>query len=191
MPGSRAMLTVLYVSNMMETKGWRVLLDAAIRLCTERPDVRFIFYGAPAGEVSAGELEAIFAATPAPDRICYAGFLDAAAKAEAFRSADLFCMPTYTEAFPVAVTEALAFGLPVVASRVGGIPDLVEEGQGAWLVEPRNAGALVDALRDALSDRGRLARLGASCRARYEAHFTAAAFAARWEKFLLQSAIAA
>lgn len=183
-PGTAPVMTVLYVSNMMEAKGWRVLLEAAARLCREREDVRFHFYGAPTGETTEEEIHALFAQAAGPDRISFRGFLGAEDKAGAFRGADVFCMPTFTEAFPVAVTEALAFGLPVVASRVGGIPDMVEEGNGAWLVEPRSVEALHHGLTTALADRERLSHWGRACRARYEAVFTAAGFARRWEAFL-------
>ncbi len=55
-----------------------------------------------------------------------------------YSKADIYALPSYTEGTPKAVTEAMAFGLPVVASRVGGLPDLVEEGIEGFLIEPGN-----------------------------------------------------
>lgn len=190
-PGFRDSLTVLYVSNMMETKGWKILLEAAAALCRERKDVQFVFYGAPTGEISEVDIREAFLKAGPPSRIRYEGFLDAQTKPDVFRRADLFCMPTFTEAFPIAVLEALAFGLPVIASRVGGIPDMVEEGNGAWLVEPRSVLALHAALTEALLDRSKLASSGIAARARFDEKFTAAGFAARWEQYLTGAAMAA
>lgn len=181
-PGTGEMLRVLYVSNMNESKGWMVLLEAAAAICRERGDVEFVFHGAPTGERPLEEMHARFRDTGGGERIRYAGFLSPEAKAEAFRSADLFAMPTFTEAFPLAVMEAMAFGLPVIASDVGGIPDMT--GETAWLVPPRDAVALAGALRQALSDRKTLEARGRASRERYEANFTVTAFSKRWESYM-------
>lgn len=65
---------------------------------------------------------------------------------EALRSHDLFCVPSYTEAFGVANIEALAHGISVVSSRVGGIPEVVDNGNNGWLVESGNVESLAAAL---------------------------------------------
>jgi glycosyltransferase involved in cell wall biosynthesis len=65
-------------------------------------------------------------------------------------AADVFCLPSLAEGMPVSVAEALACGTPVVATRVGGIPEQVRPGVNGLLVEPGDAGALRDALADAL-----------------------------------------
>ncbi|HVR72949.1 MAG TPA: glycosyltransferase [Planctomycetota bacterium] len=68
-------------------------------------------------------------------------------------AADLLVLPSHAEGSPVTVMEALSSGLPVLASRVGGIPDLIEEGRTGWLVPPRDAQALTAALEKLLSGR--------------------------------------
>ncbi|TDU71423.1 glycosyltransferase involved in cell wall biosynthesis [Prosthecobacter fusiformis] len=70
------------------------------------------------------------------------------AKAELFRSSDLFALPSYSEGFPVAVVEAASYGLPVVMTDECNFPELAAAG-GAWICEPE-VGALADTLRDAL-----------------------------------------
>ena len=79
------------------------------------------------------------------------GAIPQAAVSDWIAAATLLCLPSYNEGMPNVVVEALASGVPVVASRVGGIPELVCEGVNGMLVEPGNARALADALATALS----------------------------------------
>jgi glycosyltransferase involved in cell wall biosynthesis len=66
------------------------------------------------------------------------------------QSHDIFCVPSYTEAFGVANIEALAHGLSVVSSRVGGIPEVLDDGKNGWLTEPNNAQNLASAIRECI-----------------------------------------
>jgi glycosyltransferase involved in cell wall biosynthesis len=86
--------------------------------------------------------------------------------------ADLFVLPSRSEAFPNAVTEAMAAGLPVVATDVGGIPELVADGQTGRLVPPGDAAALSRALLDLLDDPARAAEFGRAARHRIEQSFS-------------------
>lgn len=81
----------------------------------------------------------------------YLGVLDPPGLARWMNAADLLCLPSFGEGTSVAVSEALACGTPVVASRVGGIPEQVRDGQNGLLVEPGDPTALAAALEDGLS----------------------------------------
>jgi glycosyltransferase involved in cell wall biosynthesis len=85
---------------------------------------------------------------------------------------DVFVLPSHKEALPVAVLEAMAMCLPVVATRVGGVPEVVQDGSTGLLVEPADRPSLRDALARLLSDRELAHRLGASGQARVHARFT-------------------
>jgi glycosyltransferase involved in cell wall biosynthesis len=93
------------------------------------------------------------------------------------RDADVFLLPTDADAHSVACVEAMAMGLPVVSTRVGGIVDIVDEGTTGYLVEPRDLASLADRLRR-LRDRELRLRLGAASRQRAEALFDNAKIAA-------------
>src|SRR2546427_3777655 len=80
------------------------------------------------------------------DRITLVGRLDRAALLEEYRAADVFVLPSLFDSFPLSLLEAMAAGLSVVATRVGGIPEVVEDGRTGLLVEPGNPGELSAAL---------------------------------------------
>ena len=85
-----------------------------------------------------------------------------------YRRADVFCLPTLGDAVPWAVIEALACGVPVVATDVGGIPNLVDNGRLGVLVKPRDRTALRGAVESLLQDPARRKELAAGGRARAE-----------------------
>jgi glycosyltransferase involved in cell wall biosynthesis len=81
-----------------------------------------------------------------------------------FAGLDLFIMPSRAEGLGSAALLAMAHGLAVIASRVGGLPEIVEEHQTGWLIPPGSASALAEAIIAAASDRAGLAQLGANAR---------------------------
>lgn len=81
-----------------------------------------------------------------------------------FCMSDIFALPSHTEGSPLVLFEAMAAGLPIVASSVGGIPEVVHEGETALLVPPRNAELLADALRALLSEPARAVAMGCAAR---------------------------
>jgi glycosyltransferase involved in cell wall biosynthesis len=85
---------------------------------------------------------------------------------ELLAAADIFALASDWEGLPLAVIEAMAAGLPVVASRVGGVPEIVEQGRTGLMVSPQNKRALVDALRTLADDPNRRREMGSAGRAR-------------------------
>jgi glycosyltransferase involved in cell wall biosynthesis len=73
---------------------------------------------------------------------------------------DIFVLPSLNEGMGRVLVEAMSAGLPIVASRVGGIPDLVKHGENGLLVPPANTGALERAISDLLSDKAKRKRMG-------------------------------
>ncbi len=87
-------------------------------------------------------------------------------------AADVFALPSYREGLPAILCEAMLAEVPVVASRVGGIPEIVKDGHTGRLVEPGNVGALARALRDVLGDPSGAFRLGRAARTFAARHLT-------------------
>jgi len=91
----------------------------------------------------------------------------------------VFCLPSSAEGLPLVVLEAMAAGKPVVAAAVGGVPELVVDGETGLLVPAGDLDALQRALTDLLADPERARRLGEAGRARVRASFSATAASER------------
>jgi glycosyltransferase involved in cell wall biosynthesis len=95
------------------------------------------------------------------EKVTIAGTLPNAGVLESLAASDVYCLPTYTEGFPISVLEAMFVGLPVVASTVGAIPDMIDVPRGGVLCSPGDADSLVAAiekLRDSPTERLEMGR---------------------------------
>jgi glycosyltransferase involved in cell wall biosynthesis len=148
---------VISVGTMSQVyKGQDVLLDAVAELCRDGLDLELVLVGDGRHR---GELAARAAGLGIGERVRFAGALPAgAAIRERLDAADCFVLPSRTEGLPRALVEAMARGLPAIASAVGGVPELLAAED---LVPPGDAGALAAALRAVLRDPARRARLSA------------------------------
>jgi glycosyltransferase involved in cell wall biosynthesis len=143
--GDEAPQVLLYLGGFANSaKGGDVLLDALALLPGEL-GVEVILAG-PGEPDAAGE--ALIAADP---RTSWVGWLDPAEKDTLLRRATAFVIPSRSEGLPMALLEAMAYDLPVVATAVGGMPEVVEDGVEALLVEPE-PGAIAAALERLLGD---------------------------------------
>lgn len=152
---------VLTVGRLAEQKGLPVLLDAAARWADREPTPVVVVAGD--GPLR-GELEAAIRARRLPVRLL--GVRDDVPALLA--AADVVVVPSVWEGQPLAVQEALRAGRPIVASDVGGIPEMVGDEGAAVLVPAGDAGALADAVARVLDDRRLADRLAAAARRRAE-----------------------
>ena len=137
---------LVYAGNLLASKGLGELLEAFLELAKSRQGLRLALVGqGPLRDTLARRA----AAAGMEKRVLLPGRAEAAGVANWMRAADIFCLPSYSEGCPNVVVEALACGCPVVASNVGGIPELVKKGYGL-LVPPRDPGALRVALEQAI-----------------------------------------
>jgi glycosyltransferase involved in cell wall biosynthesis len=82
------------------------------------------------------------------------------AKIERFSNSDVLLLPSYHEGMPMSVIEAMAAGMPVIATRVGGIPELVIEGETGFLVEPKDITRLIDAMEKFIGEPDLIYKMG-------------------------------
>src|SRR6266853_3104251 len=168
---------VAVVANLRAEKRHDVLIDAAPEVLRHFPDARFAIVG------SGPELRALQSRTVdqgVAHAFTFAGHEeDVAARLQA---SDIFVLPSQSEAFPNAVLEAMAAGLPIVASGVGGILELIDDHRTGLLVPPCDPHALARGICRLMADQPLGARLGAAAsqevRGRYSYERMTAAFEA-------------
>jgi glycosyltransferase involved in cell wall biosynthesis len=156
------------VARLVPIKAHETFLAAAALLRARRPDARFLIVGD--GERRAA-LEAHAAALGLADSASFLGWRrDLPA---VYAALDVVCLTSLNEGSPVALIEAMAAARPVVATAVGGVPEVVADGASGLLVPPRDPAALADAVESLLADPARAAALGRAARAavypRYDA----------------------
>ncbi|MCG2787109.1 MAG: glycosyltransferase family 4 protein, partial [Anaerolineae bacterium] len=102
----------------------------------------------------------------------YIGPVDDEQKHREYLDADIFVFPTYVEDQSYAVMEAMSYGLPVIASNVGGVPSLIAHEQNGYLVVPKNVDSLREGIRKVISETGLQKILGENARKTIEQGFT-------------------
>lgn len=141
---------VLFVGRLVAIKAVDVLLEAWRERCNQGragPDDRLVIIGAGPLRRS---LEARAASGELHGRVRFMGDMPQEDVARWMNAANVFCLPSRNEGTPAVVAEALASGCPVVASRVGGLPEVVSNGRNGLLVEPGDSAQLAQALSSAL-----------------------------------------
>ncbi len=165
---------LLFVGRLVERKGVHYLLDALAAL-RDGIDVRLDVVGE--GSMRRA-LEDQAAALGLRDRVTFHGFVPDDALAERYRTADAFVLPaTYdakgdVEGLGVVLIEAAAFGLPLIGTAAGGIPDIVKHDETGLLVPPGDAAALAEAVEALAGDRERSRALGRGAREHVERAFS-------------------
>jgi len=138
---------ILFVGVEWERKGGPVLLEAFRLLRRTHPDARLTIVGCSPQISEPG--------------VHIEGRVPLAEVPRYYRSASVFCLPTLNEPFGLVFLEAASFGLPVVATRIGAIPEIVMDGKSGYLVEPQNAAELAARLGELLGDPKRAEQFGA------------------------------
>ncbi len=165
---------VVEVARLAEVKGQRTLLEA---LADVQATAVLVGRDLERGGAYEDELRSEAERLGVSDRVVFAGYRDDVPALLA--GCDVFCLPSFAEGLPLVVLEAMAQGKPVVATPVGGTPELVVDGETGILVPPGDPGSLAHALTELLADAPRAARMGEAGRARVLAEFRAAAMVER------------
>jgi glycosyltransferase involved in cell wall biosynthesis len=154
---------VATVANYVPKKDYPNLLEAARRVAERDPSVRFCAVGQGPLEQETHELRHRLGLD---ERMILTGYREDAVGVLA--GADIFVLSSRFEGFPVALMEALALGLPVVATSVGGVPEAVDPGVEGLLVPPGRPDRLADAIAELAGDRPRRKEMSDAARARSE-----------------------
>lgn len=164
-PGSPA--TIVCIARLIPVKGLPYLFEAIARVRESHPAIRFLLYGdgppQPSARIRASaercdlDADLIFAGTYAREQL-----------PAIMAAADIFVLPSLNEGFPLTVVEAMACSRPIVATAVGGILDLLQDGVTGLLCPPGDAMSLARALCQLIEHPEQRARLGEAARSAYE-----------------------
>lgn len=140
--------TVFFAGWLDENKGFCDLIKAMSLVKDKIPDAQLLLAGF--GDVEKGRLLA--RSLNIELSIHFLGWLSGDEMAKTFQHADVFCLPSYNEGVPVALLEAMGYGLPVVCTPVGGIPDVIEDNINGVFVSPGNVNEIAGAIIKILTD---------------------------------------
>ncbi len=163
--------TILSVAAIQPRKGLVYLVEALARVKSRVPDARLLIIGKVLDEHYDRELKNRIEELDLAESVEIRGFVPDEELREAFSGCACFALCSVEESSPVSIAEAMTLGKPVVATAVGGVPDLVDEGRTGYLVPFADVAATASALEKILADPGLRARFGASAREHAVAHF--------------------
>ena len=133
---------ILFSGTLYVGKGYQDLIRAFAKIAKKYPDWNVVLAGN--GEVEKGR--AISKELGIANQVEFLGWVSGEQKDKAFRESMIFCLPSYAEGFPMAVLDAWAYGLPVITTPVGGIPDVAKDGKNMLLFNPGDIDALAQQL---------------------------------------------
>jgi len=143
------------ISHMEEHKGLKYLLEAASLLLQSKNDVSFLLVGEG---VLKKELKILCADLKIEKNVIFAG--EQSDISEILSLSDIFVLPSLREGLPLTILEAMACGKPVIATNVGGIPEIVKDGENGILVYPKDPETLYMAMNELLGDREKREKMG-------------------------------
>lgn len=167
--------TVVYLGRLEKRKGTIDLLQAIPAVLQRFPDTRFVLIGSDRAHCSRGRTHAEFVSEEFPAhvqrQVRFLGRLSDDEVDRWMQTADVFVAPSLYESFGLIFPEAMRWGTPVVGTRVGGIPEIITDGETGLLVQPQQPAELAAALIRLLGDRDLGQRLGSAGRAHVEKNF--------------------
>ncbi|MHB0912497.1 MAG: glycosyltransferase [Armatimonadota bacterium] len=158
---------IAVIAQLIERKGHRFLFQAAPRILEAHPDTVFLVLGE--GKLE-DDLKRQAGALGIGDRVIFAGFRDDISRV--LKAIDLLVHPATMEGLGIAILQAMAACVPVVATHVGGIPESVRDGITGLLIPPKNPDAVADAVIRLLGDPGMRRRMGDAGRGIVESEFS-------------------
>lgn len=167
--------TILFLSNLIPGKGAELFVDVARRAAKRNIEARFLVAGA-------GELDRTLTVPP---NLEFVGAVHGDEKWNMLEAASALVFPsTLNEAQPLTIVESMAVGTPVIAFRLGGIPDLIRSGTEGYLLEPRDVGGIVDRIERLLCSEKDQEDMSRNARNAFDERFSPAAYETSWRALL-------
>lgn len=168
-PPERGDSSILFLGRLEQEKGVFDLLNAFSAIAGRAPEACLMLCGLGSARK---QLEQMALENGLASRVVFPGWVDGEEKARLLGRAGVFVLPSYAEGMPMSVLEAMAAGTPVVATRVGAVPEMLENGNSGFVVEAGRVDELAEAILAAL-DGSRSAQLSARALARVREFYSA------------------
>ena len=177
---------ILFLSNLLVSKGVVVLLDALQILKDKGCSYVCDFVGGETAEMDASIFSTEVIKRGLDGMAVYHGRKYGQDKEIFLRSADMFVFPTFyhNECFPLVLLEAMNHGLPCISTTEGGIPGIIEDGKTGYLVQKQHANALADKIELFIRDADLRRRMGSAGREKFDREFTLEIFEKRMAEIL-------
>jgi glycosyltransferase involved in cell wall biosynthesis len=133
---------ILFAGTLYHIKGYSDLIEAFSLIAKKLPEWKIVFAGN--GEIE--EAKQLAKKFHIENQVIFKGWVLAEEKDILFKESSFLCLPSYTEGFPMAVLDAWAYGLPVITTPVGGLPDVLKHGENALVFEPGDINSLASNL---------------------------------------------
>lgn len=177
-PVSKSQFNILFLARVEKEKGIYETLDTFSLLKTDHPSVTLTVAGAGSELGAAQE----YASARGLRDISFTGHIGGAERRRAFQRANAYLFPSHYEGLPLSVLEAMAMGVPIVTTNVGGLPDFFENGRMGFITDSRSPEALASSLAQLVSDANLCRRIRQLNRNYARMHFTAGQIATGIER---------
>ena len=138
---------ILYAGTVNARKGYADMINAFAKVADRHRDWCIVFAGN--GEIEEGK--ALASHLGIDKQTVFLGWVRGGGKDKVFKEASIFCLPSYAEGFPMGVLDAWAYGLPVITTPVGGIPDIAKDGKNCLLFNPGDTNKLAEQMDKMMS----------------------------------------
>lgn len=140
---------ILFAGTLTMRKGYKDIINAFALIAEKYPSWKLKLAGN--GEIEEGKY--LVKELRIENKVDFLGWVNGKEKDEVFRHSSIYCLPSYSEGFPMGVLDAWAYHLPVVTTPVGGLPDVVKDGINSMIFTPGNIKELSEKLDRLISDR--------------------------------------
>lgn len=159
---------ILYLGLITKAKGIYDLLDVINEYKTEFENKITLHVG---GNGETTTIQNIIKEQNLSDIVKFEGWVSGEKKVELLNNTDIFILPSYTEGLPISILEAMSYKLPVISTPVGGIPEVVKDGENGFLITPGDKGALYNAIIKLVADKRLRVDMGEKSYKKVQPHF--------------------
>ena len=147
--------TILYAGALNARKGYADLIRSFAMIADKNKEWKLVF----AGNGELVKARQLVVELNIQNQVVFKGWVSGKEKNEIFQNASIFCLPSYAEGFPMAVLEAWAYGIPVITTPVGGLPDILIDGGNALVIKPGDLMGISSAAEKLIGDESLRKRL--------------------------------